>query len=53
MSGGAEGAGGNREVPPHAILDRMVEAYLEREGGSWEKHGFLRAAEPEARETAA
>jgi hypothetical protein len=46
-----EGAGGNREVPPAAFLGG-AEACSEEEGGSWGKHGFTHATEPEAREAA-
>ena len=60
MSRLVEGAGGNREVPPHAILGvrgdlraARAEAYPEEEGGSWGKHGFPHASEPQASEEAA
>jgi len=46
-----EGAGGSREVPPLVLLGG-AEALLEEEGGSWGKHGFLHATEPEAEEAA-
>jgi hypothetical protein len=46
-----EGVGGNREVPPAGFLGG-AEANLEEEGGSWGKHGFLHATEPEAEEAA-
>jgi hypothetical protein len=46
-----EGAGGNREVPPVAVLGG-AEANWEEEGGSWGKHGFHHATEPEAEEAA-
>ena len=52
MSGGGEGEGGNREVPPVGVLGG-AEASLEEEGGSRGKHGFPRATEPEAEEAAA
>jgi hypothetical protein len=52
MSGHVEGAGGNREVPPVAVLGG-AEACLEEEGGSRGKHGFPRATEPTAREVPA
>jgi hypothetical protein len=51
MKGRAEGAGGNREVPPSEILGG-AEANAEEEGGSWGKHGFPHATEPEAEEAA-
>jgi hypothetical protein len=45
VSGGVEGAQGNREVPrPNRPL---------KEGGSWGKHGFPHATEPEAKEVGA
>ncbi len=49
MSGRLEGEGGNREVPPAEILGGAV-AHSEEEGGSWGKHGFPHATEPEAEE---
>jgi hypothetical protein len=52
MSGGVEGVGGNREVPPVVILGG-AEATLEEEGGSWGKPGFPHATEPEAEEAPA
>jgi len=52
MSGGVEGAGGNREVPRVGVRGG-AEANLEEEGGSRGKHGFLRATEPEAEEAPA
>ncbi len=45
-----EGVRGNREVPPRAILGTRAEADPGKEGGSWGKHGFPHATEPEARE---
>jgi hypothetical protein len=49
---------GNREVPrigilrPRAHLGRaLTETSLGEEGGSWGKHGFPHATEPEAEET--
>jgi hypothetical protein len=42
-----EGDGGNREVPPTAILG-VAEAKPEEEGGSRGKHGFARGSEPQA-----
>jgi hypothetical protein len=55
-----EGEGGNREVSPLYLFDARgdlsgasVEAYSPEEGGSWGKHGFLHANEPQAREEAA
>jgi hypothetical protein len=60
VSGIVEGVGGNREVPPFLILVGRAdmggapdEAGSEEEGGSWGKHGFPRATEPEAKEDAA
>ena len=47
MSFDVEGVGVNREVPPPGILGG-AEASLEEEGGSWRKHGFPHATEPEA-----
>jgi hypothetical protein len=38
-----EGVTGNREVP-------RIEGSSEEEGGSWGKHGFPHATEPEAKE---
>jgi hypothetical protein len=52
VSGRVEGEGGNREVPPVAILGG-AEANLEEEGGSRGKPGFPRATEPEAEEEVA
>jgi hypothetical protein len=52
VSGRVEGAGGNQEVPPIGFLGG-AEASLEEEGGSWGKHGFPHATEPEAKEVAA
>jgi hypothetical protein len=52
MSRRVEGVGGNREVPPNVILGG-AEASFEEEGGSWGKHGFLHASEPEVSEVAA
>ena len=49
MSEVVEGVGGNREVPPVEVLGG-AEASSEEEGGSWGKHGFPRATEPEAEE---
>jgi hypothetical protein len=46
-----EGVGGNREVPPVELLGG-AEACSEEEGGSWGKHGFHHATEPEAEEAA-
>ena len=60
MSRLVEGVGGNREVPPRAILGARddlsgarAEANKEKEGGSWGKHGFPHATEPKAREQSA
>ena len=52
MSRHVEGVGGNREVPPLEVLGG-AEACSEEEGGSWGKHGFSHATEPEAREVPA
>jgi hypothetical protein len=48
-----EGAVGNREVSPLPLSDARgdrsgagVGAFLEKEGGSWGKHGFPPANEP-------
>jgi hypothetical protein len=49
VSARVEGAGGNREVPPIWILGG-AEGNVEEEGGSWGKHGFPHATEPEAKE---
>jgi hypothetical protein len=46
-----EGKRGNREVPPVEALGG-AEAKLKEEGGSWGKHGFPHATEPEAEEAA-
>jgi hypothetical protein len=51
MSRHVEGVGGNREVPPLEVLGG-TEAHSE-EGGSWGKHGFPHATEPEAKEAPA
>ena len=60
MSCLVEGAGGNREVSPLELFDVRgdlsgagVEAHTSEEGGSWGKHGFPHATEPQAREVAA
>ncbi len=52
MSGHVEGVGGNREVPPAAILGG-AEGNFEEEGGPWGKPGFPHATEPEAEEVPA
>ena len=59
MSAGGEGVTGNREVPRIEILrlrahpgGALAEACSEEEGGSWGKHGFPHATEPEAEEAA-
>lgn len=51
---------GNREVPRIGLLRARAdmggagsEASTEEEGGSWGKHGFLRATEPQAKENIA
>ena len=53
---GGEGEGGNREVSPLVVSDTRgdlsgagVGARI-KEGGTWGKHGFPHASEPEARE---
>jgi hypothetical protein len=53
---GGEGEGGNREVPPLVVSGARgdlsgagVGACL-KEGGTWGKHGFPHASEPQARE---
>jgi hypothetical protein len=55
-----EGEGGNREVSPLLLFDVRgdlsgadVEACNPEEGGSWGKHGFPHATEPQAREETA
>jgi hypothetical protein len=48
-----EGEGGNREVSPLRLLRACAEAYPEEEGGSWGKHGFPHATEPQAEEVTA
>ena len=59
MSRHVEGEGGNREVSPLLLSDERGDhsgAYVgafPEEGGSWGKHGFPHATEPEAREVAA
>ncbi|HYY62975.1 MAG TPA: hypothetical protein VE688_00055 [Gaiellaceae bacterium] len=57
MSRLVEGEGGNREVPPPLLVGErggsiaaIADANLEEEGGSWGKHGFPHATEPEAEE---
>jgi hypothetical protein len=48
-----EGKGGNREVPPLVFVTARNaggDAFTEEEGGSWGKHGFPHAMEPEAKE---
>jgi len=57
VSGGVEGVTGNPEVPRIEILrpladlrDAWPEASSEEEVGSWKKHGFPHATEPEAKE---
>jgi hypothetical protein len=59
VSGRVEGDGGNREVSPLVIFDACgdpggasVEANYPEEGGSWGKHGFPHASEPQPREGA-
>jgi hypothetical protein len=54
-----EGERGNREVSPLDLFDVRgdlggagVEANISEEGGSWGKHGFPHASEPQAREAA-
>jgi len=60
VSGCGEGVMGNREVPRIEILrlradlrGAQAEACAEEERGSWGKHGFPHATEPEAKEAAA
>ena len=59
MSRHVEGDGGNREVSPLSLSDERGDlsgAYVgasSKEGGSWGKHGFPHATEPQAREVAA
>jgi hypothetical protein len=60
VSGRGEGVMGNREVPRIEILrlrahlgGALAEASAGEEGGSWGKHGFPHATEPEAKEEAA
>jgi hypothetical protein len=59
VSGGVEGVMGNREVPRNDLLrlrahlrGALAVACPEKEGGSRGKHGFPRATEPKAKETA-
>ena len=59
MSCLVDGAGGTRAVSPLLLSDERgdlsgayVGVFLE-EGGSWGKHGFPHASEPQAREEAA
>jgi hypothetical protein len=47
-----EGAGGNREVPPTLLRGGCAAVCSREEGGSWGKHGFPHATEPEAEEAA-
>jgi hypothetical protein len=47
-----EREGENREVLPLRILAARGEAGCPEEGGSWGKHGFPHATEPEAEEDA-
>ena len=49
MSALGEGEGGNREVPSLGLLG-LAECNYPEEGGSWGKHGFPHATEPQARE---
>jgi hypothetical protein len=59
VSGRVEGNGGNREVSPLLLSDERGDlsgAYVgasPKEGGSWGKHGFPHATEPQAREAVA
>ncbi len=59
MSRHVEGEGGNREVSPRLLSDERGDlsgAYVgafSEEGGSWGKHGFPHATEPQARKVAA
>ena len=57
MSWAGEREGGNREVSPVFFSDARgdlsgagVGAYIQKEGGSWGKHGFPHATEPKAKE---
>jgi hypothetical protein len=57
VSGLPEGVMGIREVPRIEILGlrahlrgALAEATTEEEGGSWGKHGFPRATEPQAKD---
>jgi hypothetical protein len=59
MSGRVEGVIGNRKVPRIALLAARLDlrggwsqASSGEEGGSWGKHGFPHATEPQAREAA-
>jgi hypothetical protein len=59
VSGEVEREGGNREVSPLLFSEGRGDlsgaglgAYSDEEGGSWGKHGFPHATEPEAREAA-
>jgi hypothetical protein len=47
-----EGEGGNREVPPITVRGARAAANIPEEGGSWGRHGFPHATEPEAEEAA-
>jgi len=58
VSGRVEGAGENREVSPLLLSDERGDlsgacvGASPKEGGSWGKHGFPHATEPQAREAA-
>ena len=51
MKCGVEGDGGNRKVSPNDLLGG-AEASLEKEGGSWGRHGFPHGSEPTVRDAA-
>jgi hypothetical protein len=59
VSGGGEREGGNREVSPLVVSDARGDlsgagvGASKKEGGSWGKHGFPHATEPQVREAAA
>ncbi len=60
MSGLVEGVGGNRAVPPQVLRGGRTDlggtpaaVCSGEEEGSWGKHGFPHATEPQAREKAA
>ena len=59
MSGGGDREGGNREVSPRVVsgargdLSGAGVGAFKKEGGSWGKHGFPNATEPQVREAVA